>query len=147
MGLSKLEHEHDALSRRVSELRGRVERKEIDQDFVEALAVLADELFEHFAREEEGLFPFLLEHLPDETPAVAEMQSAHDRICGAASRIASLQERGDLARQLDLAVSLFRRFDAEYTVHARREAELLRSLGQRLPADAQTELAEVLEGL
>ena len=111
-----------------------------DEEFIAKLVSLAEELFEHFAREEEFLFPYILEALPDQSDAIAQMQAAHDRICGAASRITNLERTN-----ADLALALFRRFDVEYTGHAQREAEFLRSLGTRLSPEQQRTLAGLLE--
>jgi hypothetical protein len=143
VGLHSLEHDHTTLSKAVAELRAEAaaERPGFpDDEFIGKLQKLAEELFEHFAREEEGLFPFILEVLPDQAESIAQMQAAHDRICGAASRIAQLGDRPNAP----LALSLFRRFDAEYTGHAQREAEFLRSLWTRLTEAQRTQLAEVL---
>ena len=49
--------------------------------------------------------------------------------------------------QSDLAVTLFQRFDAEYTGHAQREAEFLRALGTRLSSEQQKALVEILNVL
>jgi iron-sulfur cluster repair protein YtfE (RIC family) len=164
--LFRLEHDHTHLSRLVADLRdalaviraGRDETGERREEFASVLAGLAAELFEHFAREEEGLFPFLQERLPDMRPAIADIERAHDRICGAASRILALLESaarkgppsgtGPLAEQdFALVASLFDRFDTEYTAHARNEAEFLRSLAPRLDGRQRESLAEILRQL
>ena len=141
MGLHQLEHDHTTLSQAVADLRAAVSRVPRDV-FVAKLDAVMEELFEHFAREEEGLFPYLLEQLPDQTDAIAQLQAAHDRICGAASRLRALSPE-----QIDLAVSLFKRFDAEYTGHAQRETDFLRSLGTRLSAQQQLALGRILDDL
>lgn len=141
MSLQQLEHDHTALSQQVESLRKLV-REDSREIFVSKLDAVMNDLFEHFAREEEGLFPYILEQFPDQADAIAQLQAAHDRICGAASRIAALS-----AEQSDLAVTLFQRFDAEYTGHAQREAEFLRSLGARLSTDQQKALVEILRSL
>lgn len=150
-GLGKLEHDHATLSRHVQELRAMVDRHEqhdapLGEEFLALLVETADALFEHFAREEEGLFPYIARELPERRAVLEEMQAAHDRICGAASRILSLTDRAPLPEQLPLAVALFRRFDAEYTDHARREAEVLRGLSGALSGDQIAALAEQLRG-
>lgn len=106
------------------------------------LDAVMEELFEHFAREEEGLFPYLLEQMPDQADTIAQLQAAHDRICGAASRLKALAPE-----QIDLAVTLFKRFDAEYTGHAQREADFLRNLGSRLSAAQHDSLAKILASI
>lgn len=145
MGLHQLEHDHTALSQSVADLRAIASRELLDERrdvFVSKLDALIDDLFEHFAREEEGLFPYILEQCPDQSDAIAQLQAAHDRICGAASRILALSPD-----QGDLAVALFARFDAEYTGHAQREADFLRSLGARLSGAQQGALALILRDL
>jgi iron-sulfur cluster repair protein YtfE (RIC family) len=141
VGLHQLEHDHTTLSQAVADLRATLSHVPRDV-FVAKLDAVMDELFEHFAIEEEGLFPYLLEQMPDQADAIAQLQAAHDRICGAASRLKALAPE-----QIDLAVSLFKRFDAEYTGHAQREAEFLRSLGSRLTAEQHETLAQILRDL
>lgn len=141
MSLQKLEHDHTALSQAVEELRKLVHQDARDI-FASKLDAVMNDLFEHFAREEEGLFPYILEQFPDQQGSVAQLQAAHDRICGAAARIAALS-----AEQSDLAVTLFQRFDAEYTGHAQRESEFLRTLAARLTPPQQEALVEILSAL
>ena len=160
----RLEHDHAHLSRLVADLRealsviraGRDETGERREEFASVLGGLAAELFEHFAREEEGLFPFLQERLPDMRPAIADIERAHDRICGAASRILALLDaaarKGPASTRLGeqdfaLVASLFDRFDAEYTAHARNEADFLRTLAPRLDGRQREALAEILRQL
>jgi hypothetical protein len=141
VGLHQLEHDHTALSQHVAELRTLVHREPRDI-FASKLDAVMSDLFEHFAREEEGLFPYIIEQFPDQADVVAQLQAAHDRICGAASRIAALSPE-----QIDLAITLFERFDAEYTGHAQRETEFLRSLGARLSPTQQDALSKILQHL
>ncbi|MEO7093237.1 MAG: hemerythrin domain-containing protein, partial [Polyangiales bacterium] len=144
----RLEHDHTHLSRLVAELRdalaviraGRDDTGERREEFGSVLGGLAAELFDHFAREEEGLFPFIQERLPDMGATIADIERAHDRICGAASRILALLDAssrkgsgsGLAEHDFALVASLFDRFDAEYAAHARNEADFLRSLAPRL---------------
>lgn len=112
------------------------------------LVTFTDDLFEHFAREEEGLFPFVLAQLPALLPAVTVLIEAHDRICGAASRLLALQRRSAPGPDsLALASAIFARFEAEYADHSRRESEFLRSLGEKLDARHKDQLAEILRTL
>ena len=160
----RLEHDHTHLSRLVAELRdalsairqGKDESGERREEFASVLGGLASELFEHFAREEEGLFPFLQERLPDMRPAIADIERAHDRICGAASRILALLDAaarkggsgvGLPEQDFALVASLFDRFDADYTAHARNEADFLRALAPRLDVRQREALAEILRTL
>ncbi len=130
--IASLEHDHLHLSKLVADVRrllGPGEDCDRDQ-LVWALTALRDDLFDHFGREEESLFPYLRRALPDLAPALGELEAAHDRICGGVSRMLATLERGP---QLH---ALFARFDSEYGAHAGRESELLRGLAGRLD-DAQ----------
>jgi hypothetical protein len=139
VSLHRLEHDHSALSQAVSDLRTRIDSESLGDEFIQELRAVADDLFEHFAREEEGLFPFIAEALPDQIGTLEELQVAHDRICGAAARILAVQKP-----ELGVVLPLFRRFDAEYTGHARREVEFLRSLESRLSESQRAALAKIL---
>lgn len=141
MALHELEHEHTALARAVAALHAMGTRAPRDA-FLAKLDALVTDLFEHFAREEEGLFPYITAHLPDQAAAVADLQAAHDRICGAASRILSLAPEHD-----ELAASLFERFEVELAAHAEREVAFLRALSARLTPDEHAEVAALLRGL
>jgi iron-sulfur cluster repair protein YtfE (RIC family) len=145
-----LEHDHVHLSRLVAELRQMTAeleradpRPELSDELAATLAALRDDLFEHFGREEEALFPYLVEAVPDLGPAVARLEGAHDRICGGISRLHALASLGDAAlrQHRGRVAQLFARFDAEYVEHARQESEFLRGLGARLD-DAQRRRVE-----
>lgn len=131
-----LEHDHAHLSKLVADLRSMLRALDPDasHDIAGTLVALRDDLFEHFAREEEALFPWLASALPDLQPSIAKLEGAHDRICGALSRLVSLVSKGPEAMRVQQALieHLFERFDAEYVDHARGESELLRGLASRL---------------
>ena len=138
--IASLEHDHLHLSKLVADVRrllGPAEESDRDQ-LVWALTALRDDLFDHFGREEESLFPYLRTALPDLSGPLAELEAAHDRICGGVSRMLAALER---APQLH---ALFTRFDAEYGAHAGRESELLRSLAGRLDEAQRAAVAAML---
>jgi len=139
--LLALEHDHVHLSRLVGDLRGMFgelenepPRIDLAEEITATLATLRDDLFEHFGREEEALFPYLMETLPDLRAAVARLEDAHDRICGTLSRIHAVGAKGGsaLRDQRSLVTQLFSRFEGEYVAHARHESEFLRDLAARL---------------
>jgi iron-sulfur cluster repair protein YtfE (RIC family) len=106
---------------------------------------LRDELLEHFANEEEGLFPFIREHVPKRREAVDRLQEAHDVICGALVRFSFLAEReGELSNEAHLA---YERFQTAYGAHSRDEADLLDDLARVLTPEQQAELEILLRGL
>lgn len=139
--LLALEHDHVHLSRLVADLRAMIAelsaeppRADLAEEITATLGALRDDLFEHFGREEEALFPYLMETLPDLRAVVARLEDAHDRICGTLSRIHAVGAKGGsaLRDQRPLVTQLFGRFEAEYVAHARNESEFLRSLAARL---------------
>lgn len=151
-----LEHDHVHLSRLVAELRQMTAelqrddaRPDLSDDIAATLASLRDDLFEHFGREEEVLFPFLAERLPDLGTALARLEGAHDRICGGISRLHAIAATGDagLREHRALVAQLFSRFDAEYVEHARHESEFLRSLNPRLDDDTRKHVRRLMSGV
>lgn len=154
--LLALEHDHVHLSRLVAELRQMTaellrddRRADLSEEIIATLSSLRDDLFEHFGREEEALFPFLTEQLPDLGPAIERLEGAHDRICGGISRLLALAATGDagLREHRALVAQLFSRFDAEYVEHARHESEFLRSLGPRLSDEHRAHVRRVMDGV
>lgn len=148
--LLALEHDHVHLSRLVADLRAAFDAGGADPEEATAtLASLRDDLFEHFAREEEALFPYLMEALPDLRSAIARLEDAHDRICGAVSRLHAVVAKGSsaLREQHALAEQLFRRFDADYIEHARHESEFLRSLAARLNEEQRTRVRALMRDI
>lgn len=147
--IALMEHDHVKLSRQIEalhrELRALAAASApggaMADDLVQALVALSEDLFEHFAREEEALFPFLLTRAPDLRDEVAALVEGHDRICGAASRLLALRDRPPSAGTIALAVSLFQRLVDVYAAHSGRELELLGTLAQRLDEADQAELA------
>jgi iron-sulfur cluster repair protein YtfE (RIC family) len=151
-----LEHDHVSLSELTSDLRGRVaalvadpgRAAELHGELLEALGGLRDSLLEHFANEEEALFPMVLAHLPGFRGEVEQLQGAHDGLCGAVARMTYLAQRGpdslpEVLPQLD---SLFSRFDTAYASHAQEECSLLRRVGQALSPPLRRELSLALGG-
>lgn len=142
----ELTHDHADLNRRVLEVGAMIagRRTEPDGALVAHLSELREHLFLHFAREEEGLFPFVAEELPELAEHVNAMSIAHDAICGGLARMIHMASTE--AKPIML-LNLFERFEAAYAQHATVEAELLRSLQGRLDADQLTRLAALVRGL
>jgi iron-sulfur cluster repair protein YtfE (RIC family) len=147
--LSFVEHDHGQLSQKLAALNAEITAlreagasiEPMADDLVQALVALSEELFEHFAAEEEGLFPLIVRHAPDLAPAVAALVEGHDRICGAATRLLALRDRAPTRGTVDLAASLCQRLVEVYAEHSGREIELLSSLAPRLDAAARAEIA------
>lgn len=122
---------------------------EAHAEIAETLRLLRDDLFTHFAREEEGLFPLVVAELPDLDGTVSAVVGAHDRICGAVSRMTHVLEKGPelLRQELDALHSVFERFDETFSAHSREEVELLHSLSRRLNPRQRAALAEMMKTL
>lgn len=150
--VAEFQHDHGSLNELVRALGALVRKADSDasagqrEHVANALSELREELFLHFAREEEGLFPFVSATLPDLHETVTRMVAAHDGICGTVARmthIVSIGE-GDVTGQL---AAIFARFETAYAEHARREYALLDQIGPRLSAEQRAELAELVRGL
>lgn len=141
-----LTHDHADLNQRVHELAALIEgrRPVREASLITMLMELREHLFLHFAREEEGLFPFVSEQIPDLTDQVQAMAVAHDAICGAVARMVHL---ASVEARLPTLALVFARFQSAYASHAKTEADLLRSLQGRLDADQRTQLAMLVRGL
>lgn len=117
----------------------------IGETLASKLHVLCDGLLLHFAREEEGLFPFVAEHVPELGQAVRELHAAHDEICGAALRMAHALRGGHVT--IAALRERFERFESAYSAHAHKERDTLRRLAERLSAADRAALQALIEGL
>lgn len=155
--IERLDHDHVPLGELVGALRSsldevaRGERGPADvyAEVSEAVAQLRDDLLEHFGREEEGFFPFLVDALPDVAERLAGLSSAHDSLCGALARLTYLASRGPGAfiEQFRQVEALFERFEAAYVDHARDERAFLREVDRRLDQGQRAALLEAARGL
>ncbi|MBA2541790.1 MAG: hemerythrin domain-containing protein [Deltaproteobacteria bacterium] len=141
--LEELSHDHEDLNRQVLDIGARLVSDEPAASNAR-LVELREQLFLHFAREEEGLFPFVVDHFPDLVDRVRQMETAHDAICGAVARMCHMLAAGTNPLAL---TPVFERFELAYAGHAKVEAELLFSLRKRVDADQRLALAELVRDL
>jgi hypothetical protein len=145
-----LAHDHADINRRVIGLAATIRTLGRDDSDGMALALvpqfgeLRELLFLHFAREEEAVFPFVTEAVPDLGPQVAAMALAHDTICGSVARMCHLAAAN---AELTVIAAVFARFESAYASHAEVEAAFLQLLGRRLDREQRTGLAELVRGL
>lgn len=142
----EFQHDHEDLNQLVRDIGELVRSDHLDATLpglAAQLVELREHLFLHFAREEEGLFPYVTTALPDLGDELATMITAHDAVCGAVARMIHVAQSGDPA---PLPV-LFDRFELSYTLHARAERTLLQGLGERLSPGQRAELILLLRGL
>jgi iron-sulfur cluster repair protein YtfE (RIC family) len=150
-----LDHTHEHLSALVVALAGLVSTDQPAaarvSDRHRAFACLAerlrDELFNHFAREEEGLFPYVRDKLADEEGALVErLVRSHDSVCRAVLRLVEIA-RESTPDSLAAVRVAFEEFVQLYALHSRDEAALLDSLERRLDASQRRTLDELVRGL
>jgi hypothetical protein len=161
--LEQLEHDHGPLSESVLTIREMIQtvrrgsEHELDVQFADAARIHAtfaeavgefrEDLLEHFGREEECLFPFLVDTLPDLRAAVEALESDHDQICGALVRLGYLAERDSFAEQFNQVVHTFTRFENAYLDHAAAEIALLRRADAALDRVQRAALRRAEQGL
>lgn len=145
-----LVHDHADINRRVFALGSTI--RALDRDDGDGLALalvtrlgeLRELLFLHFAREEEGLFPFVCESVPELADQVHAMALAHDAICGGLARMYHLAAAN---AELPTLLAVFTRFESAYASHAEVEGKLLHTLSGRLDPEQRARLAELVRGL
>jgi iron-sulfur cluster repair protein YtfE (RIC family) len=145
-----LVHDHADINRRVLSLGSAIRALDRNDGYGMALALesrlreLREALFLHFAREEEGLFPFVAEAVPELADEVQAMAVAHDAICGGLARMYHLASTN---ADLSVILVVFARFEAAYASHADTEAKLLHELSRKLDPAQRAQLAELVRGL
>ena len=142
------EHSHDRLTRLAFEVSKRVRSPSPDERPLlhACVQALCDGLMEHFAAEEEGLYPFVRAHVQSLAPIVDELEEGHTVLCGTLMRLSHLAHGKGAGEGAALAAA-FERFEAAYAQHSQGEAELLARLGRALDARRRKELGALLRGL
>jgi iron-sulfur cluster repair protein YtfE (RIC family) len=153
--IHQLDHTHEHLSALVVALAGlvatdrpsAVRLPDKHRAFAHLAERLRDELFSHFAREEEGLFPYVREKLAGEQSALVEkLVKSHDEVCRAVLHLVEIAKENDTG-SLDVVAVAFAEFEELYALHSQDEAELLRMLERRLDAGQRRTLDELVRGL
>lgn len=154
--ISQLLHDHVPLSKALTELRGilaetegQAPSREAHAKFAAGVRRMRDDLIEHFAKEEEGLFPFLIDALPAMQRDIAALAAAHDGICGAAVRLAALSERDTAAfgKAVAQVRALFARFEMAYAEHSKAEQAVLSRVAQGLSEEQRRLVADLARDL
>jgi iron-sulfur cluster repair protein YtfE (RIC family) len=153
--LPTLAHDHrelTALFLAVRESVARVERgpSTLDDELHEirdGVESLREALLDHFAREQEGLFPFVRDRAPELSSRTDALTHEHDLI---ATRLTDLVSHVDaIATMPTEGVASFRtslsEFEALYASHSRAELAFLRDVEALLAHDPQT--ADALQAL
>jgi iron-sulfur cluster repair protein YtfE (RIC family) len=114
---------------------------------VSVIERLRDQLFSHFAREEEGLFPFIVSLFPGTRKTVDRLIIAHDAICGTLSHLLVLTAQTSWDSDLTAFDELMTRFDSLYAEHTSTEMVLLQHIGERLDRAQRAKLFRLVRGL
>jgi iron-sulfur cluster repair protein YtfE (RIC family) len=145
------EHDHVRCSTLVRALGERMEmlrRKPFSRrQLISLIEQLRDELFLHFAREEEALFPLIVHQLPHARKTVDRLIATHDAICGTLSRLLLLASQPGSDASFASFEKLLKRFNTFYAEHATTEVTLLREVDEHLDARQREELRELTQGL
>jgi hemerythrin-like domain-containing protein len=113
----------------------------------EILALLKEDTYEHFEREEHGLFPNLRADFPELSSDIDELLSAHNEICevieGLERKLLPAESRQpeDRAR----TVAFGQKLGQLYWQHTAAEWEVIRSLLERLDDDRRAVIVEQLK--
>ena len=151
--LRDLSHDHGQLGALVLAARGvlvAIDRDELPfEDGVEELAsaveTLRHALLSHFAREEEGFFPFVETQLPALKARVEKLRTEHDAVCQGLEELARVvRQSGREGVGYALWLSSFERFEGIYAAHAQSELALLTDVGASLDGDARDRLRTIL---
>lgn len=144
--VASLVHDHMALNQLLRELGKLVDslRQGAQVEGSTLLHELRETLFLHFAREEEGLFPFVVEAMPELSWQVQSMAAAHDGICGGLSRLIHMLATG---AEPVAVLAVFERFERAYAEHARSESALLAAVDKAASPEQRIQLAELVAGL
>ncbi len=138
--LQELAHDHREMSGllvAVHEALARIERgtsKLEDElhEMTDGFEAFREELLDHFAREQEGAFPWVATRLPQETARIDELIAQHDRIADALTVLVKDLHTFELATWSDTLA----RFDALYAEHAKSELVFFREVTAALASDA-----------
>lgn len=150
--IGDLTHDHGALSTLVLAVRAslnRLERGEttpvkLADDLGDGTAALHDALLVHFAREEEGLFPFVVDELPAMKSRAEALRAEHDAICGAAADLMQAARLLYTGGGVVACTATMVRFEELYATHSQVELTFLKDVGAALSVVAREKLRAIL---
>ncbi|MBX3206336.1 MAG: hemerythrin domain-containing protein [Labilithrix sp.] len=142
--LQELAHDHRELSGLLLAVRdalARVERGQsrLDDELHEirdGIEVFREALLEHFAREQEGLLPFVVTRLPSVSARVDQLIAEHDRIAEALTALVRDLGAVDAGGAVDALRASLGRFEELYASHSKAELGFLTEVAEALAGDA-----------
>ncbi len=137
-----------SLAQRVTELAGRASEESVKPVLEAVVIELREALLLHFAKEQEGLFPFVIANAQGMEKSVARLAKEHEALSAAVVRVEQVVHRKTRSRNgaepLDTAL---KRFNALYTNYAPTETRFLRRVDARLDDGQRLDLATLVRGL
>lgn len=141
--LQALAHDHRELSGLLIAVRdafARVEsgRSRLDDELHEirdGIEMFREALLEHFAREQEGLLPFVVARLPTVSARVDALIAEHDRIAELITLLANELSAVDAGRDLAPFRASLARFEELYASHSKTELDFLHEVAATLSSD------------
>ncbi len=141
--LKELAHDHRELSGLLIAVRdalGRVDRgqSKLDDELHEirdGIEVFREALLEHFAREQEGLLPFVVSRLPSVRERTDQLIAEHDRIAEALTQLLRELGRIDASGELAPFRASLAHFEDLYASHSRAELGFLAEVAAALSGD------------
>ena len=142
--LQELAHDHRELNDllvAVHEAIARIEKgvsKLEDElhEMTDGLEAFREELLEHFAREQEGAFPWLANRLPDERTRVDELIAQHDRIAESLNAVIKDLAKPDQSASTISWSQALTRFEKLYAEHSKTELAFFNDITTALENDA-----------
>ena len=140
--IQDLAHDHRELSGlliAVHEALNRVERghsklEDEQHEIRDGIEAFREALLEHFAREQEGLLPFVVTRLPAVQPRVDQLIAEHDRIAELLTKLVKDLEDVDGGELTAFRASLSR-FDELYAAHSKAELAFFTEISAALAKD------------
>ena len=153
--LEELAHDHRELSGLLIAVRdalSRVERgqSKLDDELHEirdGIEGFREALLEHFAREQEGLLPFVVARLPDVRERTDQLIHEHDRIAEVLEALVRELGRLDTSNELSPFRAALAHFEDLYASHSRAELGFLEEVATALASDtsAMDQLRSLLD--
>jgi iron-sulfur cluster repair protein YtfE (RIC family) len=154
--LDELSHDHGHLGALVLSVQAallRIERGELTfdegvEELDDAVESLRDALLDHFAREEEGFFPFVSSHVVALQARVDALREDHDAVCRRVDDLSRAVRQGvHEGVGLALCRSTFDRFQELYAKHAQAELALLVDVNASVDGAARDQLRAILAAI
>ena len=154
--IEQFTHDHGHLGSLVQTVASTLARTEraaemseaVIDELVHSVELLRDSLLAHFAREEEGLFPFIEANVPALASRVSQLLADHDAVIQRATeliRTVSAAEQAQVGHAS--CVTAYDRFVEVYAGHHQAEQSLLVAVDAALDESHRKELRGLLEAI